>query len=133
MSTMLLSSIVITQLLWHSPPDRFYNFFKSNLADLVKIFPAGFTEFQLIEGTAGTVGNVYQAIDDDARSITFNCLEGDVLQLHSVFNATLDVSDGSARWTFTYERRTILTPPPVLYVAFAIKMSTLVDAYLLIN
>lgn len=41
-----------------SPADKFYNFFKFNMSDIVKIFPAAFTEAQLIQGEEGAVGSV---------------------------------------------------------------------------
>lgn len=40
------------------PADKFYNFFKFDMSDIVKIFPATFTEAQLIEGEEGAVGSV---------------------------------------------------------------------------
>ncbi|KAG8384178.1 hypothetical protein BUALT_Bualt04G0091100 [Buddleja alternifolia] len=132
------------------PADKFYNFFKYNMSDLVKIFPASFKGAQLLEGQEGTVGCVIlwnyllgvlpmsakvitEAIDDAGKSITFAVLEGDVLQLYKSFKATLTVSDGLAKWSFAYEKATLLSPPPELYLPFGIAICTMVDAYLLIN
>ncbi|PIM98257.1 hypothetical protein CDL12_29264 [Handroanthus impetiginosus] len=133
-----------------SPAEKFYNFFKNNMNELVNIFPAAFTEVKVLEGEEGSVGCVKQwtyvlggitltakvlieAIDDAAKSITFTVQEGDVLQLYKSFKAILSVSEGSAKWTFEYEKTNLLTPPPELYIPLAITASTLVDAYLLIN
>ena len=74
-----------------------------------------------------------EAIDDAAKIITFTILDGDLLQLYKSFKATLSVSDGLAKWSIEYEKATILSPPPQLYVPLAVTVCTLVDAYLLIN
>ncbi|KAL1569808.1 MLP-like protein 43 [Salvia divinorum] len=131
------------------PADKFYNFFKFNMSDSVKIFPAAFTGAEIIEGEDGTVGCIKlwhyiigipltvkvltEEIEDAAKTIKFVALEGDILLLYKSFKATLTVSDGLAKWTFEYEKTTILSPPPELYVPLAITLCTLVDAYLLIN
>ncbi|KAK6125408.1 hypothetical protein DH2020_040835 [Rehmannia glutinosa] len=130
--------------------DKFYNFFKLNMNELVKIFPLAFTGVEVLEGEEGTVGCVkrwkyiiggipvsatvkIEVIDDAAKSITFAVLEGDVLLLYKSFKATLTVSEGSAQWTISFEKSTILTPPPELYIPLVITICTLVDAFLLVN
>ncbi|KAL0332415.1 UNVERIFIED_CONTAM: Kirola [Sesamum calycinum] len=133
-----------------SPADKFFNFFRYNMNEIVKIFPAGFTGVELLEGEEGTVGSVKRwnyilggipltatvkivAIDEGARSITFAVLEGDLLLLYKSFQTTLTVSEGLAEWTFVFEKATLLTPPPELYIPLVITLSTLVDAFLLLN
>ncbi|XP_057784304.1 kirola-like [Salvia miltiorrhiza] len=132
------------------PADKFYNFFKFTMNDIVKIFPAAFTGVEIIEGEEGVAGSVKlwhyilggipltakvltEAIDDGAKTIKFAVLEGDLLLLYKSFKATLSVSEGSVKWTFEYEKTTILSPPPELYVPLAVTLCTLVDAFLLIN
>ncbi|KAK4416415.1 Kirola [Sesamum alatum] len=132
------------------PADKFFNFFRYKMNEIVKIFPAAFTGVQLLEGEEGTVGCVKRwnyivggiplsatekiaAIDEGAKSITFAVLEGDLLLLYKSFEATLTVSEGLAKWTFVFEKATLLTPPPELYVPLVITLSTLVDAFLLLN
>ncbi|KAL0283863.1 UNVERIFIED_CONTAM: Kirola [Sesamum angustifolium] len=133
-----------------SPADKFFNFFRYNMNEIVKIFPAGFTGVELLEGEEGTVGCVkrwnyilggipltatekIEAIDEGANSITFAVVEGDLLLLYKSFQATLTVSEGLAKWTFVFEKATLLTPPPELYIPLAITLCTLVDAFLLLN
>ncbi|KAL3813322.1 hypothetical protein ACJIZ3_014590 [Penstemon smallii] len=133
-----------------SSVDKFYDFFKFKMSELVNIFPASFKGVELLEGEEGTVGCVKlwhyilggipmtvkaknEAIDDEKHSLTFAALEGDVLQLYKSFNATLVISEGLAKWTFTFEKATLLSPIPELYGPLVIAASTLVDAYLLIN
>ncbi|KAI3451837.1 hypothetical protein Pfo_008502 [Paulownia fortunei] len=130
--------------------EKFYNFFKYNMNEIVKIFPAAFKGVELLEGEEGTVGCVklwsyviggvsmtaqvkIEAIDDAGKSITFVVLEGDLLLLYKSFKATLSVSDGLAKWSIAFEKATLITPPPELYVPVVITLCTLVDSYLLIN
>ena len=80
-----------------------------------------------------TAKALIEAIDDAAKIITFSILEGDLLKVYKSFKVTLSVSDGLAKWSFEYEKSTILSPPPQLYVPLAVTLCTLVDAYLLIN
>ena len=40
------------------PADKFYNFFKLDTNEIVKIFPAAFTGVELIEGEEGAVGSI---------------------------------------------------------------------------
>ncbi|KAG6394325.1 hypothetical protein SASPL_144909 [Salvia splendens] len=128
------------------PADKFYNFFKFNMSDIVKIFPAAFTGVELIQGgrrwlhqdlalySIPTTAKVLtEAIDAAAKIMTFSTLEGDLLQVYKSFKATLSVNDGLAKWSFEYEKATILSPPPQLYVPLVVTLCTLVDAYLLIN
>ncbi|CAA0839336.1 Polyketide cyclase/dehydrase and lipid transport superfamily protein [Striga hermonthica] len=115
------------------PADKFYNFFKLNMNDLVKVCPAVVTGAEVIEGEEGTVGCTkrwkyilggipliatvkIEAISDAGKSITFAVLEGDLLLLYKSFKVTLIVGEGLATWTFAFEKKTILTPPPELYV-----------------
>lgn len=41
-----------------SSADKFYDFFKNHMSDLVNVFPATFKSVQLIEGEEGSVGSV---------------------------------------------------------------------------
>ncbi|CAA0839662.1 MLP-like protein 34 [Striga hermonthica] len=133
-----------------STPEKFYNFFKHDINDLVKVYPAAFKGVQVLEGEEATVGCVklwsyvlggipmtakerIEAINDAEKSLTIAVIGGDLMGLYKSFNFTLNASEGLAKWTFAYEKLTILTPPPELYIPLAITISTLVDAYLLLN
>ncbi|GER28248.1 polyketide cyclase/dehydrase and lipid transportsuperfamily protein [Striga asiatica] len=130
--------------------DKFFNFFKLNMNNLVNVCPAFVTGVDVIEGEEGKVGCVkrwkyilggiplsatvkIEAISDGEKSITFAVLEGDLLLLYKSFKVTLTVGEGFATWTFAFEKKTILTPPPELYVPLVISICTLVDAFLLVN
>ncbi|XP_042020018.1 MLP-like protein 43 isoform X2 [Salvia splendens] len=134
------------------PADKFYNFFKLNLTDIVKIFPAVYNSGEVTEGELGVVGCITtwtytigiggtgmrmkvltEVIEDAAKTMKLSALEGDVLVLYKSFACTLGVSEGSAKWTIEYEKDTILSPPPEIYVPVLATLITLVDAYLLIN
>ncbi|KAL8472722.1 hypothetical protein ACS0TY_029811 [Phlomoides rotata] len=133
-----------------SSAEKFYNFFKYDMSDVVKVFPAAFTGVELLEGEEGNVGCVKQwnyiiggipmtvkvkmeAIDDTGKSITWGVIEGDLMLLYKSFKAILNASEGSVEWRIEYERATLITPPPEEYLLVAVTTTTLVDAYLLIN
>ncbi|GER30729.1 polyketide cyclase/dehydrase and lipid transportsuperfamily protein [Striga asiatica] len=133
-----------------STPEKFYNFFKYDINDLVKVFPACFKGVQVLEGEEATVGCVklwsyvlggipmtakerIEAINDAEKSLTIAVIGGDLMRLYKSFSFTLNASEGLAKWTFAFEKLTILTPPPELYIPLAITITTLVDAFLLIN
>ncbi|KAL0450074.1 UNVERIFIED_CONTAM: hypothetical protein Slati_1563800 [Sesamum latifolium] len=131
-----------------SSADKFFNFFRNDMNQLVNVVPANFQSVELIRGEDGSVGAVKRwkyvlgeisisvdletvAIDDAARSITFKAVEGDVLMLYKTYEFTIAVSDGLVQWTILYEKAFINAPPPDAYAAFAIMSSKLVDLYLL--
>ncbi|KAL0450076.1 UNVERIFIED_CONTAM: hypothetical protein Slati_1564000 [Sesamum latifolium] len=89
--------------------------------------------YRVTGGIPLTVTSKIEAIDEGAKSITFTAVEGDLLLLYKSFQATLTVSEGLAKWTFVFEKATLLTPPPELYVPLVIALCTLVDAFLLLN
>ncbi|MGD7552078.1 hypothetical protein ACQCP0_25905, partial [Ralstonia pseudosolanacearum] len=128
----------------------FYNFFKFNLTDIVKIFPAVYKTAEVIQGELGVVGCITvwsytiggigmgmkvltEVVDDATKTIKLTVLEGDVLLLYKSFACTLTVSEGLGKWTIEYEKTTILSPPPEIYVPVLVTLLTLVDAFLLIN
>ncbi|CAI9752961.1 unnamed protein product [Fraxinus pennsylvanica] len=128
--------------------DKFYDFFKNHMSDLVNVFPATFKSVQLIEGEEGSVGSVklwnyvlggismtakvkVEAINDVERSITFAVVEGDLLQLYVSYNTTLTASDGSVKWSIEYEKALEIAPIPDLYVTLSVAVSKAVDLYLL--
>ncbi|CAA0839337.1 Polyketide cyclase/dehydrase and lipid transport superfamily protein [Striga hermonthica] len=102
--------------------DKFYDFFKLDMNDLVEVC-----------GIPMTVKVKIDEISDAEKSITFTVLEGDLLLLYKSFKATLTTGEGLATTTFAFEKMTILTPPPELYVPLVITICTLVDAFLLAN
>lgn len=72
-----------------------------------------------------------EVVDDGAKTLTLSAMEGDVLLLYKSFKGTITVSEGLVTWTIEFEKATILTPPPQLYIPLIITLSALVDAYLL--
>ncbi|KAL2522408.1 Polyketide cyclase/dehydrase and lipid transport superfamily protein [Forsythia ovata] len=136
------------ELKYASSADKFYVFFKNNMNDLINVFPASFKSVQLLEGEEGSIGCVKlwnyviggipmtvkaktEAIDDDKRSITFVAFDGDLMQLYKSFKATLTVNDGFANWSIEYEKAHEAVPSPDIYAALTIKVSNLVENYLL--
>ncbi|XP_020554888.1 MLP-like protein 34 [Sesamum indicum] len=131
-----------------SSADKFFNFFRNDMNQLLNLVPGNFQSVELIRGEDGSVGAVKRwkyvlgeislsvdletvAIDDGARSITFKAVEGDVLMLYKAYEFTIAVNDGLVVWTIFYEKAFIAAPPPDAYAAFAIMVSKLVDLYLL--
>ncbi|CAA3000340.1 MLP 34 [Olea europaea subsp. europaea] len=131
-----------------SSADKFYDFFKNHMSDLVNVFPATFKSVQLIEGEEGSVGSVklwnyvlggismtakvkVEAINDEERSITFAVVEGNLLQLYKSYNTTLTASNGSVKWSIEYEKAIETVPIPDIYVTLSVEVSKAVDLYLL--
>ncbi|XP_051127310.1 major latex protein 146-like isoform X2 [Andrographis paniculata] len=148
MASNQIESVDITSSVKASP-DKFYNFFKFEINDLLKIVPTVFIGVKLLEGEEGKVGCVKQwnyilgaipmsaklkltALDDTAKTITFSVLEGDLLVLYKSFVASLEFTEGFAKCTFTYEKSTLLSPPPEAYVVIVKSIFMLLDAYLLL-
>lgn len=74
-----------------------------------------------------------EAVDDAVKTFKLVVLEGDLLILYKNFNGTFAVSEGLAKWTIEFEKATILSPPPEIYVPVLSTLLTLADAYLLLN
>lgn len=80
-----------------------------------------------------TVKERTEVIDDATKTVTLAALEGNVLLLYKSFVVSLTVGEGSVEWKIEFERLTLLSPPPEVYIPVFITASTLVDAYLLSN
>ncbi|KAL0377993.1 UNVERIFIED_CONTAM: hypothetical protein Sradi_3104800 [Sesamum radiatum] len=104
---------------------------------LLTIIPDIIQTVELIQGEDGSAGAVKRwkfllgglslgmdketlAINDDARSVTFKAIDGDVLLLYKAYQFTIAVRDGLVQWTILYEKAFITAPPPDAYAAFAI-------------
>ncbi|CAA3000592.1 MLP 34 [Olea europaea subsp. europaea] len=128
-------------------PDKFYDFFKNHMSDLLTVFPASFNSVQVLEGENGKVGCVKvwnfvagitqmiklraEAINDAERTITYKAIEGDLMILYKVFQFTIAPGNGVAKWTIVYEKTSELVPPPEIYGVFSISITEVVDLYLL--
>ncbi|KAL0450075.1 UNVERIFIED_CONTAM: hypothetical protein Slati_1563900 [Sesamum latifolium] len=104
-----------------SSADKFYSFFRNDMNQLLTIIPDIIQTVELIQGEEGSVGAAKRwkfllggislsmdmetlALDDDARSITFKAIDGDVLLLYKTYQFTIAVSDGLVHWTILYEK-----------------------------
>ncbi|KAK9272363.1 hypothetical protein L1049_002734 [Liquidambar formosana] len=134
-----------------SPADKFYGFFKSNMSNLVQLFPENFKTFELVEGNDYSTGSVIfckyllgslmtirakiEAADDENKSITFCALEGDIMNLYKSFKVTLQAIKegdgvGSVKWSFEFEKANEAAPNPDVYAALVAKVSKGLDTYL---
>ncbi|KAH6819465.1 hypothetical protein C2S51_003068 [Perilla frutescens var. frutescens] len=148
MANVIETEVVSTVI--KSSAEKFYNFFKFNITDIVKILPAVFTGAQVVEGVQGAAGCVIlwsynlggsslsvkmkaEVVDDGEKSIKYVAVEGDVLEIYKSFGAKLDVNEGLAKLSIEYEKATPIAPSPDLYASVAATVFTLLDDYLLVN
>ncbi|OAY29251.1 MLP-like protein 28 [Manihot esculenta] len=134
-----------------SSSDKFFEILRSKTYLLPKICPEIINDIQTIQGDWGTIGSVRQwtyvagncekikerieAIDEKTRSITFNFLEGDVLNYYKSYKASLEVTTmdevSLAKWTLEYEKKDDHIPPPHKYLELLANFNKAVDSYLL--
>ncbi|MCL7041320.1 hypothetical protein MKW94_030954 [Papaver nudicaule] len=120
--------------------DMFYGFFKNNITQLVDCFPETYKSIQVIDqGETPSVGSVrlwkYQLgdhfittkeemidVDGETKSITWNFLDGDVMNLYRSFQIKLvfvtPTGEGScvAKWSVEYENAVGDLPYPTAFM-----------------
>ncbi|XP_051114404.1 kirola-like [Andrographis paniculata] len=130
-----------------SAPSKIYNFNKYNMSQYVNLNPQIVKKVEVIEGEEGKIGNVklieyvigkpmslkmkVVELDDEEKSITFDVLEGDLLQMYSSFKVRVSASEGCATWSIEFEKLNEAVPNPDIYTKVADGLTKLLDAYLL--
>ncbi|KAI3956637.1 hypothetical protein MKW98_016701 [Papaver atlanticum] len=96
--------------------DTFYKFFKNNITQLVNCFPETYKSIEVIDqGDKPSVGSVrlwkYElAVNGENKSITWNFLDGDVMNFYRSFQIKLvsvtPTGEGSclAKWSVNFEK-----------------------------
>ncbi|KAH8517226.1 hypothetical protein H0E87_005248, partial [Populus deltoides] len=77
------------------------------------------------------------AIDNSSKKITYEVLDGPILQWYTPFRVTLEsleIADGSAvKWTLQYEKKDGTIGEPGCYAGLLPNINHAVSAYLLSN
>ncbi|XP_038878132.1 MLP-like protein 43 [Benincasa hispida] len=135
--------------------EKFYGFFRNNMHHLVQMFPKNLHSCEFLEGNDFTSGSLMQwsydivgpakvkakvaDVDEEKKSITYEAVEGDILNQYSLFKAKFQASDDeengstTVNWSIEFEKADENIPPPVAYLNFVSKLSMGLDAYLAIN
>ncbi|KAK6927860.1 Bet v I/Major latex protein [Dillenia turbinata] len=129
-----------------SSGDKFYDFYKNNFKDLLHVLPENLKSARTLEGKDAQVGCVQlweyylgtplvikmrlDAVDDQKKSITYSVVDGDLKKLYKSFLFKSEINGNTLKWTMEYEKANEEAPDADLYIAFATKIATALDAYL---
>ncbi|XP_022982738.1 major latex protein 146-like [Cucurbita maxima] len=129
---------------------KFYEFFKNKMECVFQMFPEICCSWKVLEGNefshvrvihlkyvvgSPKEGKTKVTVDDANKSITFECVEGDVLRDFEVFQMKIEVvengSNGSsANWSVEYVKANEDVAPPYNYLLCGAKVSKGLDEYL---
>ena len=136
-----------------SSAHKVYDFLKNKMDFVIQMFPDIYKGCDVLEGNGFSHGSIVHlkynlgspaevkeriAIDDANKSITFECLEGDVFRDFEVFKLKIQVFDNgsngsSVDWSIEFVKANEDVPPPHSYLIFADKISKGLDDYLCNN
>ncbi|XP_020534974.1 MLP-like protein 28 isoform X2 [Jatropha curcas] len=131
-----------------SSADKFYEILRSKAYLIPKICPNYVKDIRVLQGDWDTVGSLrvwtyvavketMEAIDEKSRRITFNMLEGEIMNYYKSYKLSMEVASmgkGSlVKWTVEYEKQNEEISPPHKYLEFLVNFSKSIDAYLLTN
>ncbi|XP_022882316.1 kirola-like [Olea europaea var. sylvestris] len=130
--------------------DVFHGLLSETPQQLPNISPNVIQGCDLHEGKWGTVGSVYiwkfihdgkqkvgkdilEAIDKEKRSLTFNMIEGDLLELYKVFKIDFHVETHHGidlvTWTLDYEKLKDDVEEPLTFLGALINLSKDIESY----
>ncbi|XP_022935319.1 kirola-like [Cucurbita moschata] len=132
---------------------KFYELLKNKMDFVFQMFPDVYKSWKVLEGNGLAHGSIIHlkynvdgpskakerlAIDDANKSITFECLEGDLFRDFEVFKLKIEVvengSNGcSTNWSIEYVKANEDVAPPHNYLIIAAKISKGIDDYLCKN
>ncbi|KAK6146766.1 hypothetical protein DH2020_020635 [Rehmannia glutinosa] len=122
-----LSGKLVSQIRTKTSGTVFYELFRYKPHHISNICPEKIERVDLLEGQWGTVGSVnhwhfnldgkkksakaiIEAIDEKKKSITFNLLEGDLMEAYNTFKFIVAIDtngeDNLVTWTLEYEKKT---------------------------
>ncbi|KAK6122352.1 hypothetical protein DH2020_043972 [Rehmannia glutinosa] len=128
-----LSGKLVSQIRTKTSGTVFYELFRYKPHHISNICPEKIERVDLLEGQWGTVGSVnhwhfnldgkkksakaiIEAIDEKKKSITFNLLEGDLMEAYNTFKFIVAIDtngeDNLVTWTLEYEKKTEDVPEP---------------------
>ncbi|KAG6607009.1 MLP-like protein 34, partial [Cucurbita argyrosperma subsp. sororia] len=138
-----------------SSPEKYYDFFRNHMGDMVNLLPQYFSSIQLVGGANFSPDCIIQfkyslggrslsanvkikAVDDGKKLLAYNVIEGDVLKHYKVFEVRMEVVNGGtskggggsfAKWSVVFEKANENVAAPEDYLEWFVKISKGVDAY----
>ncbi|KAL9148509.1 hypothetical protein ABFS82_12G045800 [Erythranthe guttata] len=89
------------------------------------------------DGKECVAKDIIQAIDEEKKSVTFNIVEGDLMELYKTFKLTAHVDttgeDNVVTWTFVYAKLNEDVPDPHTLMDLCVKMTKDIESHHLIN
>ncbi|KAL7090788.1 hypothetical protein ACP275_12G064000 [Erythranthe tilingii] len=137
-----------------SDGDVFHEIFRERPHHISGMSPDVVQNVDLHEGEWGTVGsvifwnythdgkecvgkNIIEAIDEEKRLVTFNMVEGDLMELYKTFKTTIHVDtdgeDNLVTWTLDYEKLNEDVTEPHSLMDLCIKMTKDIESHHLTN
>ncbi|CAL5354849.1 hypothetical protein CsSME_00043317 [Camellia sinensis var. sinensis] len=134
-----------------SSADKFYHIFRSRAHHIPNICPEKVSGIDVHEGDWENVGSIkkwnyvldknaeslketVESIDDENKVVTFNVVEGEIMQCYKSFKSILQViekGEGAlVKWTIEYEKVNENAPTPDKYLDFGVGVTKDIDAHL---
>ncbi|WMV22919.1 hypothetical protein MTR67_016304 [Solanum verrucosum] len=127
-----------------------HDIFHTNTQHLPNISPSRVKHFEIHEGEKGKIGSVaswkyyedgkemfaktvIDAIDPQKNSITWNAIEGNLLDLYNSFTVITSSEHQWMTYTLVYEKKTKDTPEPLAILDYYIGLIKDVEGHLLKN
>ncbi|XP_047308267.1 kirola-like [Impatiens glandulifera] len=147
-------SKLVKQVEIKSDGDVFHELFRFQPHHISNISPTNIQNVDLHEGDWGTIGSVIfwnythdgkekvakeriEAIDEEKKSVTFNVIEGDLLELYKICIFTVHVdTDGEnnlVTWTVEYEKLNEDVEDPTSMLDFCIVLTKDIETHHLNN
>jgi Pathogenesis-related protein Bet v 1 family len=142
-----------------SAPVKLWEAIRASADLFPTILPDQYKSIRILEGDGKSVGSVrlvnyapgtpvvtfakerVEAVEEENMMVSYNVIEGEILDLYKNFKATLQVApkgegegEGSlAKWTLQYDKASSEVPEPELIKEAAIKTFNALDAHLQSN
>ncbi|XP_015161037.1 kirola-like [Solanum tuberosum] len=127
-----------------------HDFFHTNTHHLTNISPSRLKHFEIHEGEIGKIGSivswkyyedgkemfvktVIEAIDPQKNSITWNAIEGNLLDLYNSFNVIISSEHQWITYALVYEKKTEDIPEPLALLDYCIGVIKDIEGHLLEN
>ncbi|KAK4430314.1 Kirola [Sesamum alatum] len=139
-----LSGKLVSQIDIKCDGDVFHEIFRERPHHISGMSPQHIQNCDLHDGQWGTVGSVIywnythegkekvakeiiEAIDEEKKSVTFNVIDGDLMELYKTFKLTVHVDtngdDNLVTWTIEYEKLNEDVPDPDSVMEFCLSVT----------
>ncbi|XP_004237024.1 kirola-like [Solanum lycopersicum] len=127
-----------------------HDIFRTNTQHLSTISPSRVKHFEIHEGEKGEIGSVaswkyyedgkemfvktvIEAIDPQTNSISWNVIEGNLLDLYNSFTVITSSEHEWITYTLVYEKKTEDTPEPLALMHYCVGVIKDTESHLLKN